>query len=243
MRFILSLLLLTASAHAADLLVAAAADLSSLQIPLQQAFQRLTGQRVRITLGSSGNLAHQIENGAPYDVFLSANEGYVNELDAAGKLEPGTARVYALGRIALWSKSGAFRTMDALTQPSILHIAIANPKFAPYGVAAEQALRKQGLLPKLQPKLVYGENVRQALQFAESGNADVAIVAYSLVYNRGGILLPADWHAPIRQSCAVIKGSAQTALARQFIEFLSSPAGSKLLESHGLTSTGSAPTH
>ncbi len=190
-------------------------------------------------LGSSGILARQIEQGAPYDVYLSANESYVEGLVTAGKLARDSVRVYALGRLGIWSRDGRFRDLDDLTSERVLHIALANPAHAPYGVAAREALRKLNLWPELEPKVVYGENVRQALQYAESGNADAAVTAWSLVFNRGGVLVPAELHAPIRQSGGVATASRRPVAARRFLEFLRGPEGRKLLESNGFSLPGS----
>lgn len=235
MKRLIWLLLLAVPGYAADdLLVAAAADLTPLQSALTDGFHRAAGANVRFTFASSGQLSQQIDNGAPYDVFLSANEKFATDGARAGYLDAASVRTYALGRIALWSRAGNIRTLDQLKDASVLHIAIANPEFAPYGVAARQALEKSGLWSTLQSKILYGENIRQTLQYAETGNADAAIVAWSLVYDRGGILLPADLHQPIRQAAAVVRSSKQPVLAGRFLDFLASPAGHAILQSHGL---------
>ncbi len=186
------------------------------------------------TLASSGSLAHQIENGAPFDVFLSANDQYVKDLAGSGHVDPSTVIVYATGRLGLWSRDGSVKSLDDLTKPSVKHLAIPNPEHAPYGVAARQALEGRKLWTQIQPKIVYGENVSQALQFAESGNADAVITSWTLLKGRG-ILLPDSWHKPIRQAGAVVKSSRQPALAQEFLKFLASPEGRKILESGGLT--------
>jgi molybdate transport system substrate-binding protein len=217
-----------------ELLVAAAADLAGVEQPLRQAFTRATGVRVRFILGSSGMLARQIEQGAPYDAFLSANERFVGELAKAGRLEPDSVRTYAFGRLGLWSRNAEVKRLEQLREARFLHLAIANPAHAPYGAAARELLEKAGLWQALQPKVVYGENVREALQFAESGNADAAITAWSLVYDRGGILLPDTGHAPIRQTAGVVAGSPNAAAARRFLEFLASEEGRRILAAHGL---------
>ena len=219
---------------AAELLVAAASDLVRFETPLSRAYQAKTGQPVRFVFGSSGLLTRQIENGAPYDVFLCANEDFARKLADTGHLKPDSLRLYARGRIALWSKSGKIRTLDALTGPGVRHIAIANPAHAPYGAAARQMLERGGLWRRLESRIVLGENIRQTLQFAESGNADVAIVAWTLVFDRGGILLPEESHSPIRQAAGIVEGSRQPALARVFLDLLTGAEGVALLESLGL---------
>lgn len=217
----------------APLLVAAAADLARAQPALSKSFTKVS---VRYAFGASGMLARQIENGAPYDVFLCANAGFVRQLVDQGKLVRDSVVVYAYGRLGLWSRSGRFRDPKDLLEPSVRHVAIANPLHAPYGIAARDALRKLGLWEKLEGKLVYGENVQQALQYAESGNADAAITAWSLVFDRGGVLLPSAWHADIVQMGAMVAGSPNPAGAREFLGFLTGPEGRKLLEKFGFQS-------
>jgi molybdate transport system substrate-binding protein len=201
---------------------------------LSASFAKATGIRVRFVFAASGVLARQIENGAPYDVYLSANERFTKELADRGKLLSDTVRVYALGRIALWSKSASIRTLENLAQPGIQHIAIPNPQHAPYGKAAREALVKRGLWEQVKARVVYGENVQQTLQYAQSGNAEAAITAWSLVLDKGGIVLPADWHDPIRQSGGVVKSTRNAAAARIFLDFLTGREGKAILEKYGL---------
>jgi molybdate transport system substrate-binding protein len=216
-----------------SILVAAAADLARTRAPLAEAFSRHTGHAAQFTFASSGTLARQIGQGAPYDVFLSANEQFVKNLAAAGKLRPESVRVYAYGRLALWSRSGRFRKLEDLADPGVRHVAIANPTHAPYGVAAREALIKAGLWEKLAGKVVYGENVQQALQFAQTGNAEVAVTAWPLVLNQGGVLLPAEWHNPIRQAGAVVADTRNPQAAEAFLRFLTGPEGRKMLRGFG----------
>lgn len=233
MRIFAAALLALTSAHAADLLVAAASDLAPLTSELERGWERVTGEKVRFALGSSGSLARQIENGAPFDVFLSANDQYVNELASAGHLDASTVVLYAFGRIALWSPDGSVRSLEDLKKPEVKHLAIPNPQHAPYGVAARKALETRGLWNAIESKVVYGENVRQALQFAESGNAEAVITSWTLLSGRG-TLLPAEWHAPIRQAAGVVKSSAQPAAARRFLKFLTGSDGRRILAAGGL---------
>jgi molybdate transport system substrate-binding protein len=225
---------LAAKKPPAELLVAAAADLAPLEAPLARAFERASGLRVRFVLGASGMLTRQIEQGAPYDVFLSASEKYVTDLAVEGKLDRDSVRVYAHGRIALWSKDGRIQRLADLGSPRVLHIAIPNPAHAPYGVAARQALENQGLWKGMEGRVVYAENVRQALQYAESGNVEAVITAWSLVFNRSGILLPENLHAPIRQSGGMVAATRQASAARRFLEFLTGPEGREILKANGL---------
>jgi len=216
-----------------ELLIAAASDLIAVQGPLSEAWKALSDHRLQFTFGATGMLARQVASGAPYDVFLSADEVRVKDLVASGDLLRDSVVEYARGRLGLWSRGGRFGSLGELIAPAVRHIAIANPTHAPYGVAARYALEKSGLWPKLGGKIVYGETVRQALQYAESGNAEAAIVAWSLVSDRGGVLLPANLHNPIRQSAGILKNSKNQEAARYFLRFLVSPEGRKLFESHG----------
>jgi molybdate transport system substrate-binding protein len=216
-----------AADQADSVLAAAASDLAAVAAPLKQlASER--GIQVRFVFGSSGQLAQQIRGGAPYDVFLSANLDLVRALESESRLVVGTVRTYARGRLGLWSKSGAWRSLADLARPEVRSIAIANPAHAPYGVAARQALDAA-----LHPKFVYAENVRQALQFAESGNADAAVVAWPLVKDRGGVLLPDSLHAPILQGAGVVQTSARPGPARAFVELLLSESGQRALSAAG----------
>ena len=221
------LLLCLLPANAAELIIAAASDLA----PLAPKLEKASPEKIRFTLASSGSLKQQIENGAPFDVFLSANEQYVTDLAAAGLVTD--AVVYATGRIALWSPNGSVKSLADLKNKSVIHLAIPNPQHAPYGVAARQALESQGIWKDVEAKIVYGENVRQALQFAESGNVDAVITSWTLLIGKGK-LLPAEWHAPIRQTGAIVKSSAQADAARRFLKFLTGPEAQKILRDGGL---------
>jgi molybdate transport system substrate-binding protein len=197
-------------------------------------FRSITGRKAKFVLGASGLLARQIEQGAPYDVFLSANERFVADLAKSGRLVPASVRVYAYGRLGLWSRDGSLTRLEQLRDRRIVHLAMANPASAPYGAAAKELLESAGLWPAIETKVVYGENVRQALQFAESGNADAAITAWSLVFDRGGILLPDSGHKPIRQAGGVVAGRPNEAAAQRFLDLLASGEGRKILAAHGL---------
>ncbi|MCC6538236.1 MAG: molybdate ABC transporter substrate-binding protein [Bryobacterales bacterium] len=220
-------------------LVAAASDLA----PLEAALRELAGTKglaVKFVFGSSGQLANQIRGGAPYDVLLSANVDYVRSLESEGRLVTGSVKTYARGRLAIYSKRYKILNLQDLTAPKFRAIAIANPAHAPYGVAARQALqsRPEAEWKAVSPRLVYAENVRQALQFAESGNADAALVAWTLVKGReGAVLLPESAHPPILQAVGVVNARAadsdQTARALQFAALLTSRAGQALLRDAG----------
>jgi molybdate transport system substrate-binding protein len=197
---------------------------------------------VRFVFGSSGQLATQIRAGAPYDVYLSANFDYVRELEKEGRLVVGSAKPFAHGRLALYSKTARFATLAAVGASNGT-IAIANPAHAPYGVAARQAMEGLPGWAEIQKRLVYAENVRQALQFAESGNADAALVAWTLVKGKpGAVLLPESAHRPIVQGLGVINAKAaqaeRTARAITFAQLLTSKAGQAMLAAAGLSPIG-----
>lgn len=228
MRFFAAMLLAMASTRGADLVVAAAANLAPLTPALEKGFGH-----VRFTIASSGALAQQIENGAPFDVFLSADDEYPEKLAKEGKIDPATVMIYATGKIAVWSAKLPVRTIEDLKKPELRHVAISNPEHSPYGVAAKAALEKSGVWGTIQPKIVYGENVRQALQFAESGNADAVITSWTLLAGRG-TLVPENLYPPIRQAAGIVKSTANAAQAREFLKFLTGAEGRRILEGGGL---------
>jgi molybdate transport system substrate-binding protein len=217
-------------APAPDVRIAAAADLQAALPELVARFQKETNLRVQVTFGSSGNFYAQIQNGAPFDVYLSADIDYPRRLLDAGLGEPGTLMPYAVGRIVLWTRRDSgidvTRGLVVLLDAAVKRIAIANPEHAPYGRAAVAALRSEGLYDKVRSRVVLGENISQTAQFAHSGNADVAIVALSLALaptmrQTGAYLeIPAARHPPIEQGALVLKRATNTNAARQFLSFL-----------------------
>lgn len=221
-----------------ELRVAAAADLTKAFTEIAAAYRRETGQKVTLTFGSTGLLTKQIENGAPFDVFAAANESYVAQLEKESHTLPGTAQLYALGRIVLWARKDGPPcppNVAALAEPRYHKIALANPDHAPYGVAAREALRAAKVWNAVQPRLVYGENVQQTLQYAESGNADVAIVALSLAIGSSGDYtpIPEEMHRPLRQVMAALSSSPQPEAAKRFVAFVNGPEGRPLMRKYG----------
>ena len=219
--------------------IAAASDLAAVQKRLVEAYAGLAERqrgnakaRVQFTFGSSGILAKQIENGAPFDLYLSANEKYVDELARKGKIEGFSVRVYALGQLGLWSADGKVQGLGDLEKAEVRRIAMANPLHAPYGVAAREVLER--FWPKVEPKIVYGENVRQALQYAESGNAQAVLTAWPLLQGRpGAVRIPAAAHQPLRQAGGVVTASKNKAAAQGFLDFLSKGPGGRILVEAG----------
>ncbi|HXG42917.1 MAG TPA: molybdate ABC transporter substrate-binding protein [Dehalococcoidia bacterium] len=220
------------------LLVSAAANLADVLPPLLDAFRDRTGIQAQVNYGNTAQLAAQIERGAPVDLFLAADRQHVETLAAKGLVLPDTVRVYARGKLVLWTREGsglALGSLMDLTSARIGRIAIANPDQAPYGAAARQALQRLGLWEALQPKLVIAENIQQALQYARSGNADVAFTALSLVLNEGGARLevPTDLYDPIDQALAVVRGTPREAAARRLADFLASSEAATVWQRFG----------
>jgi len=224
-----------------SLTIAAASDLAPLEKIFKESFPLA---ELTFTFSSSGVLARQIENGAPYDLFLSASEEFMTQLVKKNKVIQEEIQIYAIGRIGLWAKSGAIRTLQDLDQPAVRVIAVANPQLAPYGYAAMAALTKTKLLPVVKDRIVFAENIRQAQQFAETGNADCAILSWSLIFNKGGYLIPDNLHPAIRQVAAPIrrKGGKNVKLADSFILFLQSQVGRSIFAQHGFNLLPGAPT-
>lgn len=220
---------------AQPLLVAAAADLAPLEAQLMKGYTVSGGGSLRFVFGSSGMLARQIENGAPYDAFLCANDQIVQDLAAHKHLIPESVAAYATGRLGLWGPHGTPVNLAALINSQFRLVAIANPQHAPYGAAARTMLERAGLWTRLQPKILLAENVRQAYEYARTGNADAVITSWSLVKGeRGAKLLPDSGHPPIRQSGGIVTGSHRELQARSLLRFLLSPAGQKILQAGGL---------
>jgi molybdate transport system substrate-binding protein len=220
------------------LTVAAAADLTPAFQEIGALFAAQSGVKVDFTFGSTGQLGQQIEAGAPVDVFAAANIEYIDQLAAKGLIVPGTKALYARGRIVLWTPPDSTLPIDTLadlTNPAIRHIAIANPDHAPYGVAARQAMQHAGIWDELKPNLVLGENVRDTLRYAETGDVDVAIVALSLAIQGNGrwTLIPENQHEPIDQALAVIAGTKHEAEAKAFAEFVNGKTGRDVMRRYG----------
>jgi molybdate transport system substrate-binding protein len=221
-----------------ELHVAAAADLIPAFEEIGKEFESTHKTKVVFSFGSTGLLSRQIENGAPMDVFAAASVDFINQLEQKGLIVPDTKAIYARGRITLWSpKNSSLRIekITDLTRDEVKRIAIANPDHAPYGKAAQEALQKAGVWEQIKSKLVYGDNIRQTLQFAETGNVDIAIVALSLSKQSDGqwTLVPQELHNPIDQGLAVIKGTKNEQAAREFASFVNGPQGQAILAKYG----------
>ncbi|HTZ98460.1 MAG TPA: molybdate ABC transporter substrate-binding protein [Terriglobales bacterium] len=236
--------------RAQDISVAAAADLQFAMRDIAAGFEKDTGKKVTISYGSSGNFFQQLQNGAPFDIFFSANLDYAQRLQDAGLTEPGSYYRYAKGKIVIWtrkeSKLDLTSGMQALLNPSISKIAIANPQHAPYGKAAVEAMQKVGVYDKVKDKLVLGENISQTASFVVSGSADVGIVALSLALSPNMkdaghyVEVPTGTYQPIEQACVILKTSKNEAVAQQFLSFVKSPAAAEILTQYGFDVSGRA---
>ena len=243
---ILSLLGLPPSLGAQTLRVAAAADLQYAMADLRGQFERQSGIKVLASYGSSGNFRSQIQNGAPFDLFFSADAEYAKQLVTSGFADAGTLIVYAHGHLVLWApaeeKLGlAQKGFEALKESRIQKIAIANPELAPYGRAAVVALKRAGLYDALKSKLIFGENISQAAQFAQSGSAQVGILAQSLTFadsmkNGEKWEVPADLYPVMEQAAVVVRSSPNKRAAQAFLDFVNSREGQQILAKYGLSS-------
>ena len=246
-RFLIFLfvLLTCQAARSQEVRVAAAADLKFALDELGAQYERHSGKKIAAIYGSSGNFFAQIQNGAPFDLFLSADIEYPRKLEAAGLAEAGTLYEYAVGRIVIWMPSDARADLaklgwKALLEPSVERIAIANPEHAPYGRAAVAALRKAGVYEQVRTRLVYGENIAQAAQFVASGSAQAGIIALSLAVSlpmRDGKRweIPAEMYPPIEQGAVILKSATNKDGARALLAFLKSATGREILKTYGFT--------
>jgi molybdate transport system substrate-binding protein len=233
------------SAHAQSLRIAAASDLQFAFADLAAQYEKQSGAKLAITYGSSGNFFAQIQNGAPFDLFFSADVAYPQKLIAAGSADADSFVIYAYGHLVIWLSpdspidlaAAGFRT---LLDPRIQKIAIANPEHAPYGRAAVAALQRAGLYEQVKCKLVYGENISQAAQFVQSGSAPAGILAMSLTFapaTKSGKTweIPRDLYPPLEQAVVLLKCSPNKPAARAFLAFLQTESGRATLTRYGFT--------
>lgn len=228
-----------------ELIIAAASDLNFAFKELVAEYEKTTGHHVKLSLGSSGNFYSQIKNGAPFDLYFSADIGYPKKLEEAGLTVPGSLYRYAVGRIVVWTgaTSGLDVTkgLNVLQELKVKKIAIANPKHAPYGRAAVAAMEHFKVYDQVKDKLVFGENISQAAQFIESGACDIGIIALSLalapVMKSAGTYweVPAEAHPPLEQGAAILKSSRHRDAARRFLEFVKGSQGQEIMRHYGFT--------
>ncbi|WP_096198870.1 molybdate ABC transporter substrate-binding protein [Bacillus sp. FJAT-45350] len=220
-----------------ELNVAAASGLLNLFTEIGDEFEEETGTKVIFSFGSSGQLADQIENGAPYDVFASANIDFINQLEEKEIVTSDMTNIFAVGRIGIATmadNSLQVTSIEDLVNPEFKKIAIANPEHAPYGQAAREVIENAGLWDQLENKLVYGRNISDTLSYLETGNAEVSIIALSLVHDElDFLLLDGDMHHPIKQVITMSNRPSNEEQAREFIEFLIGPERRTIIENNG----------
>jgi molybdate transport system substrate-binding protein len=229
--------------NAQEIGVAAASDLQFVFKEVAARFEQQSGSSVKLSFGSSGNFFSQIQNGAPYDLFFSADVEYPQKLEAAGLTEPGTLQQYAKGKLVLWTATDSgldvSHGLNMLLQPAVKKIAVANPAHAPYGRAAVEALKAAGVYEKIADKLIYGENISQTAQFVASGNAQAGILALSLAVSpmmksKGTyFVISEDSYPRLDQVGVVLKSSKEKEIAKCFMDFIKSPEITTLMKEYG----------
>jgi molybdate transport system substrate-binding protein len=240
---VIALTLTTPFSAAQEITIAAAADLQFVMQDISAQFQKDTGKSVKVIYGSSGNFFQQIQNGAPFDMFFSANLDYPHQLETAGLIVPASFYQYARGRIVLWVMNSSRLDLSAglksLANPQVTKIAIANPQHAPYGQAAVAAMQKEGVYEKVKNKFVLGENISQTASFVVTGAADAGIVALSLALSpnlksKGRYLeIPANEYPAIEQACVILSESKKKDIAQQFLVYTKTPAVGEILRRYG----------
>jgi len=244
-RFViaLALLLFGQVSCAATTLVAVASDFTKPMTEIAAAFEKATGHSAKLSFGSSGKAFAQIQSGAPFEVYLSASEKYPLELEKTGFAVANTHFVYAIGKLVLWSATPGYVDDQGkiLTTGNFKHVALADPAHAPYGVVAEDVMKSLGVLDKLRPLFVMGENISQTYQFVSTGNAELGFVGLAQVIdvNSGkigsgsGWIIPDNLHSPFRQMAVLLKTGAENPAALALVDFLKSPTALAIIEKYG----------
>lgn len=250
-RLLLVVMAMISAVAAQEVKVAAASDLTAALKELAAQYQNKSGIKVQLIFGSSGNFFTQIQNGAPFDLFFSADITYPQKLEESGLAEKGSVYEYAVGRLVLWApKTSSFDVnsgLKGLQSPTVKRIAIANPQHAPYGRAAIAALEHERLYDSIKDRIVLGENISQAAQFVQSGNADVGLIALSIALSpqmkESGKywLVPEDFYPPLRQGAVMLKSAKHKSGAQAFLGFLRSSEGRATMERFGFKVPASAP--
>jgi len=228
-------------AFAETTLVAVAANFTAPMNAIAEAFEKATGHGAKLSFGSSGKFVAQIENGAPFEVFLSADQEKPAQLEKSKQAVSGTRFTYAIGKLVLWSaKPGFVDDQGAiLGNGGFKHLALADPKLAPYGAAAVEVLKNKGLFEKLTPSFVLGENIAQTHQFVSTGNAELGFIALSQVIEDGqiakgsGWIVPESLHAPIRQDAVLLNKGAENPAAPALLQFLKSAEARAIIQKYG----------
>ncbi|MFC4486529.1 molybdate ABC transporter substrate-binding protein [Tepidiphilus baoligensis] len=229
----------SSSAGAAEVIVAVAANFTAPMKEIAAAFERETGHKVSLSFGSTGNFRTQIVNGAPFQVFLAADDETPAALERDGYAVPGTRFTYAVGKLVLWSPTLVVDDQGKILETGeFTHLAVANPKLAPYGKAAMQVLQKRGLATRLEPKIVWGESITQTYQFVVSGAAELGFVALSQVYEDGKIkgsawLVPQEDYDPIRQDAVLLVRGKDEPAARELLTYLKREPARAIIQRYG----------
>ena len=239
--FVLATLLFASAAQAAEVKVAVAANFAQTLKDIAVEFEKDTGHKISISQGASGKFYAQISNGAPFEVFLSADDETPTKLVREGKAIAGSQFTYATGRLVLWSPDATLVDQEAsvLKSEKFRHLAIANAKVAPYGMAAVQTMQKLGLLAKLEPRVVQGESIAQAFQFVSSGNAQLGFVALSQVWENGQLksgsawMVPEAMHEPLHQDAVLLNPGKEVPAANSLLNYLKSDKARKIMERYG----------
>ena len=230
-----------AAAHAGEVQVAVAANFTAPMQKIAAEFDKDTGHQARLAFGATGKFYAQVKNGAPFEVLLAADDETPARLEQEGQGVPGSRFTYAIGRLVLWSAQGGYVDArgDILKTGDFRHLAIANPKTAPYGAAAVAVLKKMKLFDVLQPRLVQGENIAQAHQFVSTGNAQLGFVALSQVWQDGKLssgsawIVPTTFHEPIRQDALVLAKGSANPVARALLDYLKSDKARAIIRAYG----------
>jgi molybdate transport system substrate-binding protein len=226
---------------AAEVQVAVASNFTAPMKVIAADFEKATGDKVVASFGATGQFYAQIKNGAPFEVFLSADDTTPAKLEREKMTVPGTRFTYATGALALWSSKSGYvdANGDVLKGNAFTHLSIANPKAAPYGLAATQVLDKLGLTQAVTPKIVQGENISQAQQFVATGNAELGFVALSQIYKDGRVtsgsawIVPASLHDPIKQDAVTLEKGKNNPAAKAFVDYLKGPRAAQAIKSFG----------
>jgi molybdate transport system substrate-binding protein len=243
LRLFLSTVLLIAvpTSEAATVLVAVAANFTKPMKEIAAEFEKVTGHSANLSFGSTGKFVAQLENGGPFEILLAADENAPQKLEKAGLTVEGSRFIYAQGKLVLWSAKPGYvdEQGKVLESGDFKHLALADPKLAPYGAAAMELLKNRNLLTKLQPLFVLGENIAQTYQFISTSNAELGFVALSQVIENGkiangsGWIIPADQYPPIKQGAVLMKQGAENPAATALMAFLKSATALAIIEKYG----------
>ena len=229
------------SAQAEEVQVAVAANFTAPLQAIAADFEKDTGHKLIAAYGATGQFYAQIKNGAPFEVFLSADDSTPQKLENEGDTVKGSRFTYAIGTLALWSAKDGYvdNQGKVLSDNQYQHLAIANPKAAPYGLAATQVLARLGLTDQVKAKIVEGQNITQAYQFVSTGNAELGFVALSQVYKDGKVsggsawIVPGDMHDPIKQDAVILNKGKDNPAAKALVDYLKGPKAAAVIKSYG----------